>query len=271
MELEKYLQRINYHDALKTDVETLKKLHRAHLLAIPYENFDIHLGRRIEHDEQAFYNKLVLQRRGGWCYEMNGLFAWALRQAGFKVHLLSGSVRNSLNDDGEGNHLTLLVELERPYLVDVGFGDGFLEPLPLEEGEFEQGFLSFRLTREGEYWICHNHPHGGAKRYDFTLKPRRLEEFAARSHELQTSPTSGFVRTAVCQHYTSDSLIILRGALFKSVSAAGVEEKTVTSEAEFKQVLKEHFKLDLGDTAELWPKIWERHQEWLRQQQSQPI
>src|SRR6476620_9554304 len=143
MDLTLYLKRINYSGPVEPNFATLEKLHRQHLFAIPYENFDVHLGRKIELDEQAFFDKLVMQKRGGWCYEMNGLFAWVLRQLGFEVRLLAGSVRSVSDTKSQGDHLVLLVELERPYVVDVGFGDGFLTPLPLEEGEYRQGYLTF--------------------------------------------------------------------------------------------------------------------------------
>ena len=130
---------------------------------------------------------------------MNGLFARVLREIGFKVQLMAGSVRDVTGDTTEGNHLVLLVELEQPYLVDVGFGDGFLEPLPLVEGIYTQGHLTFQLAKEGERWVVHNHPDGGAKRYDFTLEPYNLSQFASKCHELQTSPASGFTQKTVCQ------------------------------------------------------------------------
>lgn len=268
MDLDLYLQRIGYSGPLEPNLETLRNLHRQHLFAIPYENFDIHLGRKIVLDERAFFDKLVRQKRGGWCYEMNGLFAWALRQLGFEVRLLAGSVRPASEDTVEGNHLVLLVELERPYLVDVGFGDGFLEPLPLEEGEYRQDFLTFRLAKEGEWWVMHNHPYGGAKRYDFKLEPHALPQFAAKCHELQTSPTSGFVRTTVAQRLTPQNIFVLRGATLKIISQEGVDTRTIETEAEYGQILAEYFGLDLADIPALWPRIWQAHLEWLKQLQA---
>jgi N-hydroxyarylamine O-acetyltransferase len=268
MDLDLYLQRIGYRGPLEPNFDILRKLHRQHLLTIPYENFDIHLGRKIELDERAFFDKLVGQKRGGWCYEMNGLFAWVLREVGFEVRLLAGAVRPVSEAKIEGNHLVLLVELERPYIVDVGFGDGFLEPLPLEEGEYRQDYLNFRLAKEGEWWIVHNHPNGGAKRYDFTLEPYELHQFAAKCHELQTSPASGFVRTTVSQRFTPQNILVLRGATFKAISEAGVTTRFIETEAEYRQVLAEYFGLDLGDISALWPRVWQGHQEWLKQQEA---
>ena len=76
---------------IATDLATLKALHRAHLLAIPYENLDVQMGRRRTTSPAEAYEKIVGEKRGGWCYEMNGTFGWALKEAGFKVTRLAGA------------------------------------------------------------------------------------------------------------------------------------------------------------------------------------
>ncbi len=145
MNIDSYLKRINYTGSLEPTLETLRNIHRQHLLSIPYENLDIHLGRRFELNQEHFFKKLVFEKRGGWCYEMNGLLAWVLRELGFEVQYLSGTVgREQKGNLAEGNHLVLLVHLDKPYIADVGFGDGILEPLPLQEGVYRQGFLEFQ-------------------------------------------------------------------------------------------------------------------------------
>lgn len=265
MDINLYLQRINYNGSLAPNFETLCWLHRSHLLAIPYENLDIHLNRRIELNEAAFFNKLVLQKRGGWCFEMNGLFAWVLRELNFDVRLLAGSVRQEIQAETTDDHLVLLLQLERPYLVDVGFGDGFLEPLPLQEGEYRQASLTFALTKERERWVFHNHRYGGAERYDFTLAPYQLEQFAAKCYELQTSPSSGFVRTTVCQRFTPEGIVVLRGAVFKEINESGVTERIIETATDYRQTLADYFALDVGDVSNLWSKVWEAHQKWLQQ------
>src|SRR5258708_36615628 len=99
-----YLQRIRYDRPVRADLETLTGLHRAHLLNISYENLDIHLGRRLSLDPAAIFDKLVTAKRGGWCYEMNGLFGWALGEIGFKFQLLAGTVgRQRQSNDPEGD------------------------------------------------------------------------------------------------------------------------------------------------------------------------
>ena len=175
---------------------TLRALHRAHLLAIPYENLDIHLGRQITLDPEATFTKLVDERRGGWCFEMNGLFGRVLETLGFDIRYLSGAVGRATSGwRAQGNHLVLLVRLDRPWIADVGFGDGFLTPLPLEPGTYSQGFLQYRVARDGPRWTVHSHEFGGAEGFDFTLTARTLDQFGMQCRELQTSPESSFVKS----------------------------------------------------------------------------
>ena len=84
-------------------------------------------------DRGANYEKIVERRRGGWCFELNGLFAWLLEQLGYRVTLLGSRVDGERGAGWELAHLLLRVDLDRPYLVDVGFGEGSLEPVPLEQ------------------------------------------------------------------------------------------------------------------------------------------
>jgi N-hydroxyarylamine O-acetyltransferase len=268
MQLDAYLKRVGHAGPVRPDLDTLRALHRAHLLAIPYENFDIHLGRRLSLDEAQIFAKIVGEGRGGWCYEMNGLFAWALRQIGFRVSLLSGTVgRATAGDAAEGNHLVLLVDLGQLYLADVGFGNGLLEPIPLAPGSYRQGFLTYGLAVDGERWHFQNHPHGGPG-FDMLLTPRRMGDFAGQCHTQQTAPTSGFVRVTSCHRFTGESLLSLRGAVLTKVRGEGVASRTLSGADEYVALLDESFGLRIPGAARLWGRVWERHQAWLAEQAS---
>jgi len=265
MNVRAYLDRIRYDGDTAPTLETLTAVQQAHLMAIPYENFDIHLGRYLPLDDHSTFEKIVTQRRGGWCYEMNGLMAWALRELGFSVTLLASAVnRSAIGDRAERNHLILKVHLDRPYLVDVGFGNGLLKPLPLESGVYQQHGFAYGLVYDIEdaRWHFYNQPYGGPG-FDFTLQPYQLNDFSSRCHELQTSPESGFVRNVVAYRFTPTGYIGLRGAVLKTVKPSGELERTIESEGAFRRVLSELFDLNLSSDqlSTLWQVVWQKHQQ----------
>lgn len=263
MDIDAYLARIRHEGTLEPTLATLQALHRAHLLAIPYENLDIHLGRTLTLSLPDIFDKLVTRNRGGWCFEMNGLFAWALRELGFSVTLLGAAVtRANAPPKPQPDHLIVRVDLERPYLADVGFGDGLLEALPLEPGAYRQAFFDFALIRTGDAWYFQNHPRGSAPGFGFGLGPKRLTDFAETCRTLQTSPESGFVRVTVCQKLTRTGVVTLRGATLQEVTAKGVEERVLESAEDFDRALNEKFGLELPEASTLWPRVWASHQVW---------
>lgn len=155
MRVKAYLDRINYHGRLDPVLETLRELHLAHLQAVPFENLSIHAAEPIVLEEAALFDKIVGRRRGGFCYELNGLFAWLLRSLGFHVDMLSAGVARP---DGEFapdfGHMTLRVRLGENWLADVGFGESFSEPLRIENGaEQVQGSRAYRISPGGRHRI----------------------------------------------------------------------------------------------------------------------
>jgi N-hydroxyarylamine O-acetyltransferase len=268
MNLADYLKRINYTGDIKPDLATLTAVHRAHLLAIPYENLDIHRDCPVTVDVAQIYEKIVDQHRGGWCFEMNGLLSWALREVGFEVTRLSSHVGRSKDEplpEGAGDHLILRVDLDKPYLADVGFGNGILEPIPLAEGSYQQGFLTYKLAQDDNRWWFTNHLYGGAG-FDFDLEPHEMNYFTGQSTRLQTSPESGFVKTTVTMRFTPDGgMWILRGAVLRQITSDGTHDETIDNAAYYHQVLSDKFDLHLPDTDALWDKVWARHQAWVKE------
>src|SRR5882724_471677 len=135
MNVSAYLHRIGYSGPHTPTLGTLRQIHRAHLETVPFENLDISLGLPIVLDQDAFVHKIVEENRGGFCYELNGALAALLREMGFRVTLLSARAPKKDGSPGpEFDHLTLRVDLDQPWLVDVGFGECFLEPSLLRTG-----------------------------------------------------------------------------------------------------------------------------------------
>ena len=207
VDLKAYLERINYHGATTPDADTLRALQVAHLLAVPFENLSIHNQEPIVLDDEALFAKIVARRRGGFCYECNGLFAWLLRALGFDVTMLSAEVANA--DGGFSqpfDHMTLMVRLEQRWLADVGFGDSFLEPLMLDErGEQVQGNRAYRIVPDGEYLVLSQRDAGEwSPQYRFTLRPYHYEDYAEMCRYHQTSADSHFTRGRICSRTTEE-------------------------------------------------------------------
>jgi N-hydroxyarylamine O-acetyltransferase len=253
MEIDAYLRRIRYAAETEPSQNTLRSLHRAHMFAVPFENLDISLGRKIICDENRFRHKIVNERRGGFCYEMNGAFAELLRALGFKVTLLSARVCGGDGSEGpEFDHLALRVDLEEPWLADVGFGDSFVEPLLLKPGLEQAQFAKcYRLTSaRGGLCLEANIDGAWRQQYVFTLEPRQLSEFAAMCHYHQTSPDSPFTRKRVCSLATLDGRITVTGDKLIE-TRNGVREERTLAEDERLAILRERFGVNLPNPLEL--------------------
>ena len=262
MKLAAYLDRIGIGQAPKPDLAGLTALHRAHLLAIPYENLDVQLGVAVSLAPEDIFHKLVTRKRGGWCYEMNGLMGWALDELGFGVTRATGAVMRVMRGPAsDGNHLVLKVELEEGcFLADVGFGDGSLDPIRVEVGPFESNGFNFALSRVDEaWWRLHNHPHGSAPSFDFNLAPADETQLRGQCHWLQTSPESPFVQNAVCQRHTDKGLAVMRGRVLRTIGQDSVCDTLIECASDYVEVLRGVFGLDLPETHQLWPAICARH------------
>jgi N-hydroxyarylamine O-acetyltransferase len=243
MDVTAYLQRIGYSGALTPDANTLRELQRAHLFAVPFENLDIGWRREIRTDQQAFVRKIVQERRGGFCYELNGAFAWLLEALGFRVTLLSARVPRADGSDGpEFDHLTLRVDIEEPWLADVGFGDSFVDPLHLQVGlEQEQNGNLFRIVDEGGLLRLEKKEVAWKTEYVFQLKARRLQEFAAMCSYHQTSANSPFTQKRLCSRATPDGRITLSEMKLVTTHKGARAERALTSDEEWFAALEKQF------------------------------
>jgi N-hydroxyarylamine O-acetyltransferase len=266
MDVQAYLRRINYHGEQAPTAAVLRDLHRAHLLAVPFENLDIHLGRQIVLDQEALFDKIVRRRRGGFCYELNGLFALLLRGLGFHVTLLAAGVARADASFGpEFDHLTLLVHIPseaslsapqsaipKPqslaWLADVGFGDSFREPLRLAEGvEQEQDGRAYRLDRDGDHLTLMQRDTGGwAPQYRFALQPHVWAEYADMCRYHQTSPASSFTRKRLCTLATPAGRVTLSEYELIVTVHGQRTEQALPDESAFHAALREHFGVDLA-------------------------
>ena len=254
MEIESYLQRIKHVGEARPDEATLRALHRAHLFAVPFENLDIHLGRKIVCDERRILHKIVNEHRGGFCYELNGAFAALLRALGFRVTLLSGRVARRDEEGSYGpefDHLALRVDLEEPWLADVGFGDGFLEPLRLQSrAKQPQNGHVYRLTSADRVFSLQVMVEEKWKtEYAFTLEPHAISDFAGMCHYHQTSPESHFTRQRICSLATPQGRITLTDEKLIETRDGSRQERLLSSGEEWRTALGDLFGVVLPEPA----------------------
>ena len=246
-----YLKRIGYGGPLEANAATLNGLHAAQRLTVPYENLDVTLRRRMDHTTAGTYQKIVVRRRGGWCHELNRLFAALLMALGYKVTYHNAKVWSPTGELApDFSHLVLVVHLEERWIADVGFGArGSLEALRLdtEETQMSHGD-SYRVGPDPEdagrrvvYWRGAG-SEVFAPIYSMALAPRKLEDFDARSAEQQGEPNWWGRRMASVAtkegrvSLNHDRLIVTRG---------GEREEVPVSEEDLPRVLRERFGIEL--------------------------
>jgi N-hydroxyarylamine O-acetyltransferase len=259
MNIDAYLERINYSGSIAPTADTLRALQVAHLRNVPFENLSIHAREAIVLEDESLYRKIVENRRGGFCYEANGLFAALLRALGFNVTLLAAGVAkrsqsialeqactalSSVEFGPMFDHMCLMVELQERWLADVGFGDSFVEPLLLDRRDDQvQGDERYRLVpfddalillrqKKDEEWNAE---------YRFDLQPHDYAEYEEMCRFHQTSPESHFTRGRICSLATNDGRVTLSDMRMITTSGQQRHERIIESQEEYNRVLKDQF------------------------------
>jgi N-hydroxyarylamine O-acetyltransferase len=191
VDVDAYLARIGVSPPIEVGLHDLERLQRAHLTAVPFENLDVFHRRGVETAVEWSTPKIVSRGRGGWCFELNGSFAALLEALGFAVTRLAATVLLPSSTGSRPSpiptHLTLRVMLDRPYLVDVGFGDSFIRPLPLDDaGPHDGGTGAFLLEFDGAVTTLVSLGRDPQPQYRFGSAPQALADFDAASELLQT-------------------------------------------------------------------------------------
>ncbi|WAH35988.1 arylamine N-acetyltransferase family protein [Alicyclobacillus dauci] len=248
--IKRYLERIGITEAIVVDYISLRHIQERHMLSVPFENLNIIHGIPVELDLDSLYDKIVDKRRGGYCYELNGLLAWLLKRLGYRVSLLSGRV---IRDDGsfgpEFDHMALLVHLDNDYIVDVGFGDSVRSPLPLSGEVVTDVSGSYRITHEidSDVLFFQKKLNGEwVSEYRFTLTSRHIEDFRHMNIHQQTSPDSHFTKNLIVSKATPQGRISISGDSFIVTIGSDKERRPILSNDEQKALLKIHFGMDLA-------------------------
>lgn len=247
MEARDYLARIGAEVEGGPTLDALRRLHARHLESVPFENLDIHFGIPIVLEENAILDKVVRRRRGGFCYELNFAFCWLLGKLGYEVQMLSGEVARP--DGGFGipfDHMILSVRIGgESWLTDVGFGESFVDPLPLApDGVRDEEPFRFRLSRVGDHWLlerCAVHESRFTPQYRFTTAPRQLSDFQNGCEYHQTSPESHFTRNVLVTRALPDGRVTLIRHRLVVRRGRTRTETSLESDSAWRGVLEQEF------------------------------
>jgi len=244
MNIESYLKYLDVEPSEKLTYLYLAKLQMQHMLKIPFENLDIHLNIPIVLNEEYLFNKIINNKRGGFCYELNFLFYNLLKKLGFNVHLLSCSFFHSnINQFApEFDHLALLVILDQSFLVDVGFGDSFRVPIPIPNGQIKDISGKYRVfNNNNEYFLQRLDEENWLTQYKFTLTPRKIEEFAEMCLYHQTSPDTIFTQKKLCTIATPFGRVTLTDDNLTITFNRLKEKQIIVDSKDFNNKLASHF------------------------------
>jgi N-hydroxyarylamine O-acetyltransferase len=247
--LDGYLARLNYSAAVQPTEDGLEGLHRAQFYSIPFENFDILLGRRIDLEPSALFDKLVSRRRGGYCFELNGLFLLALKAIGFNARALLARVHTTGTPSGRGHQITLVSIADRDWVADVGFGNPYLHaPIPLEvDRPSDHGGRTIRLTNAGHFGMMLQAFKAGRWQdlYSFDLQRVYPGDIAYGNHYSSTHPNSFFTyaRTAILP--SPNGAVTLFNQILKKRTGEVEQVQSVKEGQAYLDALKTHFGIEL--------------------------
>jgi N-hydroxyarylamine O-acetyltransferase len=249
MKAQDYLARIGFEGELSLSVETLHALQLAHMRTVPFENLDISLGRKIQLDMESLWDKIIVRKRGGFCYELNGLFAWLLKEIGFEVTYLNA--RDYHEEDNtfgiDFDHLTLMIRAKNDstrWLADVGWGDSFIHPLDIDNVNWqEQGLRAYRLEpfNNGYQLWQKNYSGKTDRQYYFDVAAHSFPfEYEAACIYHQTSPNSIFTKNRIISRATEDGRVSLDNDEL-IITKHGQQTRSSIREDERADLLKEYF------------------------------
>lgn len=257
VQLAAYFDRIGIAPPARPDFDALAAIQRAHAHAFTWETADAFLTRAEGGIEPArAFEKMVTGRRGGWCYEMNGLLGAALAATGFAVtRLCAGVYRDMLGEASIGNHLTLRIDLEDgPWLVECGLGNALPAPVPLRTGAQKDGFLSCAIEPADGDWLRYLNHQGVPPSFDFRADYADEAVLAAKEVWMRTDPGSPFTGNFVVMRHFPGRVESLVNRMRQTLTAAGAEQREIADEADFAEALSGLFGLDLPDVPSLWAK-----------------
>jgi N-hydroxyarylamine O-acetyltransferase len=248
-----YLERIGLAAPVTADQAGLRELHRAHQMAVPFENLSIHLPEPISLDEDDLFSKVVTRRRGGFCYELNGAFALLVEALGCQVSRIGAKVYGT---DGLGpplDHMALVVTAADgtgPWLADVGFGRHSDYPLRFDDRAEQvdpSGTFLLADMADGDVQVIKD----GVPAYLIEPRGRPLADFGPTCWWQQTSPDSDFTTRTICSLLTADGRISISGRTVIRTVGESRTEQHLTTDSEVLSAYREHFGISLAKVPEV--------------------
>ncbi|GAB3378377.1 arylamine N-acetyltransferase family protein [Azotobacter armeniacus] len=233
--LEDYFKRIGYRDDAQADIATVTKLMRCQLFTVPFENLDVQAGKVVSLVPEEIVEKIVGRNRGGYCYEVNGLFCMALEALGIAYRFVAARpmfypVRRPKT------HMAVVLTLKgEQWLCDLGFGSyGIRAPLRLDvvDAEVRQDDDVFMLSRpnEREYLLAALVNGEWVNQYAFDLSPQEWIDFAPANYLNSTHPEAIFVQKLLVVRHAPTGRAILFGDTLKTVRDGEIHVESVTAE-----------------------------------------
>jgi N-hydroxyarylamine O-acetyltransferase len=238
-----YLDRIGVAGPAASDAASLRVLHRAHQLAVPFENLSIHLAEPISLDEGYLTDKIVRRRRGGFCYELNGAFALLLEALGMRVSRVAARVYGAAGLSPPFDHLALVVrpaDGSGPWLADVGFGSHSDYPLLLDaRGDQDDPAGRFRLADadDGDIDVSKD----GQPQYRLETRERSLADCVPTCWWQQTSPLSHFTRSTICSRLTPEGRVSISGRTLIQTRDGTRTEQPIEGDEALLAAYRDHF------------------------------
>lgn len=251
IQINQYLQRIEYNHTLSADLPALCKLQWAHITHIPYENLDILAGIPLSLNTQDLFQKIVAGKRGGYCFELQGLYGELLKSSGFPVAQYSARFMDEPGIVQMRRHRVLVVQIGGiRYLTDVGIrSESPRVPLKLVYDEVQtDNICEYKFQKDSFYgWVLCQKERGKDWKalYGFTEEPQIDDDFVMPSFYCEKHPDSTFNKFMKISIFSGESNFTLVNGIFQEYRNAKVQlRKKLTSQSETSDILKTYFGLD---------------------------
>lgn len=251
-DIDAYLERVGINSSVSLTEDGLELLHRAQVYTIPFENFDIILGKGIQLDAISLFNKMVLAQRGGYCFELNGLFLQVIQGLGFQCRPLLARVQLTDEPGSRTHQLTQILIGNRPWIADVGFGNnGLRAPIPLElETIHQQDSNSYRLVNADPWGTMLQilEDDGWANLYSFDMAHVSHADIEMGNHYTSTHPSSFFTYSRIAALPNLNGITTLMDYTLNEIEGDTKITTTIKSGSSYLEMLSDKFGITIEPT-----------------------